>query len=110
MTDDTAHPDGDDRELLEVEALLRSLTEDDLAAPEPPPASVWAGIQAELRARGLTVTDPVSVGRARQAFLDDPRPSRLVHELADPSRQRVRVVRAIADLLGAPRARQTANI
>ena len=32
---------------------------------------------AELRARGLTVTDPVSVGRARQAFLDDPSGNRV---------------------------------
>lgn len=62
MTDDTAHPDDDDRELLEVEALLRSLTEDDLAAPEPPPASVWAGIQAEL----AQVEQPTSLDAHRE--------------------------------------------
>jgi hypothetical protein len=51
MNDDTAQPN-DNHDLLEVEALLRSLTADDLVAPEAPPASVWAGIEAELTRSG----------------------------------------------------------
>jgi hypothetical protein len=55
-----------DDQLLDVEVLLRSLTEDDLAAPEAPPASVWAGIESELRASGdLTVTS-LAAHRARR--------------------------------------------
>lgn len=55
MNDDTAQPN-DNHDLLEVEALLRSLTADDLVAPEAPPASVWAGIEAELTRTGDLTT------------------------------------------------------
>jgi catechol 2,3-dioxygenase-like lactoylglutathione lyase family enzyme len=37
---------------------------------------------AELRTRGVTVTEPVTVGRGRQAFLDDPAGNRV--ELQEP--------------------------
>ena len=37
---------------------------------------------AELRTRGLEVTDPVGVGLGRQAFVDDPSGNRV--ELQDP--------------------------
>jgi glyoxylase I family protein len=37
---------------------------------------------AELRTRGLAVTDPVGVGRGRQAFVDDPSGNRV--ELQEP--------------------------
>jgi anti-sigma-K factor RskA len=60
------HLDDLDDDLLDVEVLLRSLTEDDLTAPEPPPPSVWAGIERELRASGdLTVTS-LAEHRARR--------------------------------------------
>ena len=45
-------PDPPDRDLLEVEALLRSLDADDLSAPPPPPPGVWAAIQSELTESG----------------------------------------------------------
>ena len=51
MTDETAD-NTFDQDLLDVESMLRSLTLDDLGAPEAPPASVWAGIQGELAASG----------------------------------------------------------
>jgi glyoxylase I family protein len=37
---------------------------------------------AELRARGLVITEPVTVGRGRQAFVDDPAGNRV--ELQEP--------------------------
>lgn len=51
MTDETAD-NNFDQDLRDVESMLRSLTLDDLGAPEAPPASVWAGIQGELAASG----------------------------------------------------------
>jgi Anti-sigma-K factor rskA len=51
MSDETAD-NTFDQDLLDVELMLRSLTLDDLGAPEAPPASVWAGIQSELAASG----------------------------------------------------------
>jgi hypothetical protein len=60
MHDDTAQPNHD-HDLLEVEALLRSLTADDLDIPDAPPPSVWAGIEAELlRSGDLTPRRPAA--------------------------------------------------
>ncbi len=51
MNDDIGQSNRD-HDLLEIEALLRSLTADDLVTPEAPPAPVWAGIEAELTRTG----------------------------------------------------------
>ena len=40
-------------------------------------------VVAELRGRGVTVTDPVPVGTGRQSFLDDPAGNRV--ELQEPA-------------------------
>jgi hypothetical protein len=45
---DTTHDNHDEHDLLEIEALLRSLTPDDLIAEPRPPTRVWASITAEL--------------------------------------------------------------
>jgi Anti-sigma-K factor rskA len=56
---DTTPDNHDERDLIEVELLLRSLTADDLVAPPAPPAGVWASIQGELAASGdLTSAAP----------------------------------------------------
>ena len=44
------------------------------------------GVVAELRSRGVAVSDPVAVGRARQCFLDDPAGNRV--ELQEPPQVR----------------------
>lgn len=48
MSDDMTQHDDDGHDLLEIEEMLRSLTLDDLDAPSPPPAGVWAAIRSEL--------------------------------------------------------------
>lgn len=47
MTDEPAD-DTTDNVAVDVEALLRELTADDLVGAEAPPPSVWAGIQARI--------------------------------------------------------------
>lgn len=58
MTDEPA--DHTIHDELDVEELLRGLTADDLTATEPPPPSVWAGIQARIAAD----EEPVAGGAA----------------------------------------------
>jgi hypothetical protein len=74
MSDHFTQHDDDGHDLLAVEEMLRSLTVDDLDAPAPPPARIWAAIQSDLVASGdLGAAAPAPPA----ASVADPEPQRV---------------------------------